>query len=117
MSSSIVNLQCMIYICTDYGLIMGITFGHVMSNCLAIYSHSTVIYSFFISANGVNLLWVTKIRYLGIFINNDSQNLFDVSKCITKFYGRVYSMTAHISNNNEFIAFEILENQCSPVLL
>ena len=41
MSSSIVNLQYMIDICTEYGLIMRITFGHVKSNCFAIYPHSS----------------------------------------------------------------------------
>ena len=46
--SSIVNFLLMTNICTKYmyiGLIMGITFDHVMSNCLAIY-HTLVIFLF-----------------------------------------------------------------------
>ena len=60
LSSSIVNLQCMINICTEYGLIMGITFGHVKSNCLAIYPHSNHLPVSSLNVNGVNLLWVKK---------------------------------------------------------
>ena len=68
MSSSIVNLQRMIDICTEYGLIMGITFGRVKSNGLAIYPHSKHLPFSSLHVNGGNLLWVTKMRYLGIYI-------------------------------------------------
>ena len=48
MSCSIVNLQCMIDNCAEYGLIKGITFSHVKSNCLAIYPYSSYLPFFFI---------------------------------------------------------------------
>ena len=112
MSGSIVNLQCMINICTEYGLIRSITFDHVKSNCLAIYPHSSHLPVFSFNINGVNLLWMTKIPYLGIYITSDCKNSFDVSECITKFYGSVHAITALICNNNELVALEILVKQC-----
>ena len=92
MFSSIVNLQCMIDICAENGLIMGITFSHFKSNCLALYPHPSHIPISSKNVNGVNLLWVKKMRYLRIYVTNDCKNLFDMSKPITKFYGSVHSM-------------------------
>ena len=59
MSSSIVNLQCMINICTEHGLLMDITFGHVQSNYIAIYPHSVNLPVSLLNVNSVNLQWVT----------------------------------------------------------
>ena len=60
-----------------------------------------------------------KMRFLGIYSTGDCKNLFDVwhlSERITKFYASVHSMWVHIGNNNELLALEILEKQCSSVL-
>ena len=115
-SSSFVNLQCMIDICTEYGLIIGVTFDHLKSNFLAIYPRSCQLPISSLSVNGFNLLWIIKMHNLRIHITNYCKNLCDVSECITKFYGCVHSMTALIGNNNELVACEILEKQCSPML-
>ena len=56
------------------------------------------------------------MHYLGIYITSDCKNLFDVSEWITKLYGSVPAMAAHIGNNNELVALEISEKQCLPVL-
>ena len=38
-----------------------------------------------------------------------------MSERIAKFYGSVHTMTAHIGNDSELVALEILVKQCSPV--
>ena len=59
------------------------------------------------------------MHFLGIYITNDCENLFDVSERITEFYGRVHFMTARVGNSYELVALELLEKQgsCSCAVL
>ena len=117
MSSSILCLQLMINICLHFGIKMGITFGHAKSKCLAIYpGYGTKIPASTLCINNVNLPWVTKLRYLGVYITNNSKNIFDVSEQVQKFYGCMHSVLSHTDVNNELIILEILKKQCAPIL-
>jgi hypothetical protein len=117
MSSSILCLQIMVDICVQFGIKMGITFSHAKSKCLAIYPYNS--YRVPVSSlciNNVNLPWVFKLRYLGIFITNNSKQVFDVTDQISKFYGSMHSVLSHTDASNELVILEILKKQCSPIL-
>jgi hypothetical protein len=117
MSSSILCLQSMINVCLQFGVKMGITFGHAKSKGLAIYPgcvNRVPVSS--LSINGIDLPWVAKLRYLGVFITNNSKNVFDITEQIRKFYGSVHSILSHTDTNNELVVLEILKKQCSPIL-
>ena len=117
-SSSLIALQHMINLCVTFGKCFGIKFNPIKSQCMAF--HPTIV-NFIpctcLVIDNHKLEWVCKLRYLGVFLVNNSKCLFDVSAQIAKFYGSVHSVLVHCAGvNKEVILLEILKTKCAPVL-
>ena len=64
---------------------------------------------------GVNSLnWLNKFRYLGIFIANNSKNLFDLNKQ-GKFYAAIHSIISNCGLSEELFVLEILKRKCTCI--
>ena len=114
--SSIVKLQKMVDICVSFGIEMGVTFSMLKSSCIAIYPGKILLPTSSIQLYGNSLNWSNKLRYLGIFITNNSKNLFDLNEQVGKFYAAIYSVISNCGNNKELVALEILKLKCAPIL-
>ena len=109
--SSITKLQLMVEICVSFGIEMAVKFSLLKSNCLAIYPSKIHLPSLNIQLGGNSLNWYKKLRYIGIFITNNSKNLFDLNKQIDKFYAAIHSVISNCSANKELVALEILKRK------
>ena len=68
-----------------------------------------------LSSNCLN--WSIKSLYLGIFITNNSKNLFDLNEQIGKFYAAIHLAISNYSLNiEERVALDLLKRKCVPVL-
>ena len=65
---------------------------------------------------GNSLNWSNKLCYLGIFITNNSKNLFDLNKQFGKFYAAIYSIISNCGVNKELVSLELLKHECVPIL-
>ena len=65
---------------------------------------------------GKSLNWFNKLRYLDIFITNNSKNFFDLNEQIGKFYTAIYSIIFNCGINKELVALELLKRKCAPIL-
>ena len=99
----------------SFGIEMGVTFSLLKSNCLAIYPGKIHFPSSSIQLGGNSLNWSNKLRYLGIFITNNSKNLFDLNEQIGKFYAAIHSIISNSGLNKEFVALELLKRKCAPI--
>ena len=111
MCSSITKLQLMVDICVPFGIEMGVTFSLLKSNFLAIYPGKIHFPSSSIQFGGSSLHCCNKLRYLGIFITNNSKNLFDVNDQIGKFYAAIHSIISNCGVNKEIVALELLKRK------
>ena len=114
--SSITKFQLMVDICVSFGIEIGVTFSLLKSNCFAIYPDKIHFSSSSIQLGGISLNWSNKLRYLGIFITNNSKNLFDLNEQIGKFYAAIYSIISKCGVNKELVALELLKRKCAPIL-
>jgi Reverse transcriptase (RNA-dependent DNA polymerase) len=66
LSPSVIGLQCMLDICFEYGAKQNITFNSKKSVCLMVgVRDSDVKCNMFLGGN--ELLWVSKLKYLGVY--------------------------------------------------
>ena len=65
---------------------------------------------------GDSLNWSTKLCYLGIFITNNSKNLFNLNEQIGKFYAAIHSIISNCGVNKELVALELLKRKFAPIL-
>ena len=84
------------------------TFSLLKSNCLAIYPDKIHFPSSSIQLGGISLNWSNKLRYLGIFITNNSKFFFYLNKKISKFYAAIHSIISNCGVNKELVALELL---------
>ena len=56
------------------------------------------------------------LNYLGIFITNNSKNLFDLNEHIGKFYVAINSIIFNSGVNKELVALELLKYKRAPIL-
>ena len=109
--SSITKLQLMVDICVSFGIEMGVTFSLLKLNCLAIYPGKINFPSSNIQLGGNSLNWSNELRYLGIFITNNSKTLFDLNEKICKFYAAIHSIIFNCGVNKEIVALELLKRK------
>ena len=114
--SSRTKLQLMVDICMSFGIEMGVTFSLLKSNCLARHPGKIHFPSSRIQLGGISLNWSNKLRYFGIFITNNSKNLFDLNEQIGKFYAVIHSIISNCGVNKELVALELLKRKCAPIL-
>ena len=95
--SSITKLQLMVDICVSFGIEMGVTFILLKSNCLAIglFPGKIHLSSSSIQLGGNSLNWSSKLCCLGIFITNNSKNVFDLHEYIGKYYAAIHSIISN----------------------
>ena len=96
-------------------LVLKWVFSLLKSNCLAIYPGKIHFPSSSIQLGGVSLNWSNKLRYLVIFITNNSENLFDLNEQIDKFYAAIHSIISNYGVNKELVALELLKRKCAPI--
>ena len=96
---------------------VGVTFSLLKSNCLVINRGKIHLPSSSIQLGSNSLKWSNKLRYLGIFISNNSKNLFDLNVQIGKFYAAIYSIISNYGVNKELVALELLKCKCAPIFL
>ena len=114
--SSITKLQLMIDFCVSFGIEMSVTFSLLKSNCLAIYPGKIYFPSSSIQLGGISLSGSYKLRYLDIFIINNSKNLFDLNDQISKLYAAIHSIISNCGVNKELVALELLKRKCAAIL-
>ena len=103
-------------ICVSSGIEMGITFSLLKSNCLAKYPGKIHLPSSSILLGGNSLNWSDKLCFIGICIDNNSKNLFDLNEQIGKIYAAIHSIISYCGENKKLVAFELLKHKCALIL-
>jgi hypothetical protein len=116
LSSSVVELQCMLDTCSEVGSQLSILFNNSKSKCLAI-GPNNVDNLASLTLNGNTLQWVDKLKYLGVWICADKYFNIDLSETRRKFFQSVNSILSKCKHTNELVKLQLLENHCLPILL
>ena len=115
LSGSLLQLQCMLDICYDYGLKFDILFNSDKSFLLQIGlvdHHSLPSLALGLSC----LKWVDKIKYLGVWIVAGKRFHVDCTLSRTKFLGAVFGVLQKCGGISEEIKWNVLCHSCLPVL-
>jgi hypothetical protein len=116
LSASILQLQCMLDLCTEYGYEFDIVFNHTKSFLLQFGLDMSVSLPALLLSNSV-LRWVGRMKYLGVWLCAGKTFHIDSSINRTKFLSSVYSMFQKCNGISEEIKWSVIERACMPVLL
>ena len=116
LSSSILHLQAMLNICTDYGLEFDIKFNQKKSFLLQFgLDQDIVLPDLFIDR--IALSWVVKIKYLGVYLVAGKHFCVDVSTNCIKFLGSACSILQKCGAISEERKRHVINHSCLAMLL
>ena len=116
LSASILNLQCMLEICSNTGKELGLKFNTLKSNCLHI-GPSIICNKPDLILDNQIIGWCKKIKYLGIWINSNVHFDIDISDCRRKFFMSVNTVFAKTKFTFDMVKLNIIESSCLPILM
>jgi hypothetical protein len=115
LSGSILHLQLMLDICVSYGVEFDIVFNKVKSVLMQIGLDADVVLPQ-LSLNGEWLKWVSRIRYLGVWICCDRVFNVDISANSTKFMGCTYGILQKCGTVSEEVRWNVIKHSSEPIL-
>ena len=71
----------------------------------------------FLTINSETLLWVDKLKYLGIWLCSGKSFTNDLSEMRRKFFTSVNVILSKCKYTSDFIKLQLLESHCLPILL
>ena len=108
LSASCYGLQNLVNICKLYGDALDIkliTFGGENPNQCTV------------TLNGTPIPWVTKVKYLGVYLLSKS-GLIDISDACRKFYGKFNNIMSVLGKcSREVSAIHLIKTYCLPTML
>ena len=116
LSSSCIELQNMLNVCSDVGYNLGILFNAKKSMCSVVgpYKPSNLCN---LSINNVNLRWHDKIKYLGFYLKSAINFTVDFSEARRRYFTTLYNILSKSKHCSELVKLELIEKQCMPILL
>lgn len=115
LSASVSDLQAMIDICYNKGSELDILFN-VSKSCLFKIGKVAKETLGPLQLGLLPIVWVEKLKYLGVQFNSDKVLKADLSIFIRKFYASANAIFSHASNVNEFVKLHLIESFAFPVL-
>ena len=115
-SASILNLQCMLDICTITGNELGIKFNSAKSNCIHIGASTFNVLPDLLIDNQI-IVWSNKIKYLGVWIKSNVHFETDILDSRRKFFMSVNTVLTKCKLTCDMVKLQILESYCLPLLL
>jgi len=115
-SASIINLQCMLDICTFTSHELGIKFNGLKSNCIHI-GPSRIKFKPVLLVDNQIISWSDKIKYLGVWIKSNFQFELDPSESRRKFFISVNTVLSKCSFACDMVKLKLMESYCLPILL
>ena len=115
LSSSVMELQNMLDVCTNVGVQLGIAFNPVKSKCICIGPNRHLIPSDMTLSSGT-IAWADKIKYLGIWICAGKKFTIDLSECRRKFCTCVNSILNKAKLTSDLLKLQLMESYCLPIL-
>jgi len=114
LSASVVTLQSMLSICSEYGRKHDIIFNCKKSMCMAVgFKWKTAISPMLL--DDVPIPWVKSIKYLGIVLVAGISMHVDCGYIKRKFYAS-YNYIAKCKNADEFVKLSLVKSMCLPLL-
>ena len=117
LSSSCIELQNMLNICSDIGSDLGIQFNGNKSKCLFIGKNKFNSLNCRLSINNVDLVWCDKLKYLGTYIKSDKSFKIDFSDMKGKYFASLNSILSRTKFCSDLVKLELIEKHCFPLLL
>jgi Reverse transcriptase (RNA-dependent DNA polymerase) len=115
LSASILHLQSMLCICSDFGIEFDVKFNPNKSHLLQIGLDTAVKLPELLFCN-VCMKWSVQIRYLGVFINAGKKFSISTDVSRRKFLGSVYAILQKCKHMSEEIKCHIIQHSCLPIL-
>ena len=115
-SASVTQLQYMLDTCGSTGADLGMQFNPTQSHCLFV-GPSRAINPASMFINGVEIEWVSKVKYLGITLLAGVKFSVDLSEVRRKFFAAANGVLSHCKFVSELVKMDLLEKHCLPILL
>jgi esterase/lipase superfamily enzyme len=116
LSGSVLHLQCMLDLCSDFGTEFDMLFNQKKSFLLQVGFNVSVALPQLILTNAY-LQWVDRIKYLGVYIVAGKTFCVDSSCNRTKFLSAVFGILQKCGKVSEEIKFNVIQHSCLEVLL
>jgi hypothetical protein len=111
LSASILDLQCMLDICSNIGISIGIKFNNKKSHCICIGSPPmSGLPTMLIGAEMIG--WVDQIKYLGIWINSHKCFQVDVRESRRKFFMSMNCILSKTRFTCDLVKLRLMESFC-----
>ena len=115
-SASVLELQVMLDICSAEGRKISIKFNSSKSNCIMVGPMKKMVPSP-MSIDGQPMLWVQKMKYLGIWIVSGSRFEIDLSETRRSFFASVNNILSKTKFSSDLVKLRMVESHCLPILL
>jgi hypothetical protein len=117
-SSSVNVLQKMLFACETEFSWLNMDINYKKSTCIRIGSRCDTTPGNINTAAGHDLLWNTKIRYLGVCILRSNIFKCDFSDCKKSFYRSVNAVMGRVgATASEEVIIQLVSSKCLPILL
>jgi len=116
LSASVIELQCMLDICSQVGSQLSILFNSNKSKCL-VTGPNKMNNLAELTLNGNKLQWADKIKYLGIRLPPSKYFCIDLDETRRKFFMSVNSILSKCKYTNDLVKLQLMESHCLPILL
>ena len=115
LSASVKELQKMLDCCGSIGAELGIQFNSKKSLCLTVGPNNTL-KPVAMMLNGAEMVWVKKLKYLGVILLYGIKFTIDTSEIRRKFFIAVNSILSRCKFASEAVKLDLLEKHCLPIL-
>jgi hypothetical protein len=116
LSSSVIELQRMLDMCSSVGNELEIKFNSAKSKCISIGPMRSLKLAP-VSINGSEIQWVEKIKYLGLTLVAGKVFAIDLSETRRKFFVSVNVILSKCQHCSDIVKLNLVETHCLPVLL
>ena len=116
LSSSCIELQNMLNVCSDIGTDLSIHFNAKKSACCVVGPHNSIILCT-LSINNINLMWHGRIKYLGFYLKSATTFTTDFNEARRNYFTTLNNILSNTKHCSEMVKLELIERQCMPILL
>lgn len=115
LSASVTHLQKMLDMCCEHAKDIDIEFNPKKCCLLKIGKHCRTNIGN-LNMNGCDIVWMDKIKYLGVYLTSSRSMTIDVSLVVRKFYAAANAILGRSKNVHEITRLCLLESYTLPIL-
>ena len=117
LSASVTHLQMMLDCCYNVGSEICILFNVRKSNCMAIGPSFVDLSGANMRIGNIALQWVSKIKYVGIYLIAAKYFKVDLSEVRRKYFSSLNVILSKCKYVSDPVKLKLVESHCLPILL